>query len=340
MTLVVLGIVLLHAVPVFIVGVLTKSKLILLFAAIIAGVIGVATGNPAYTAADLIGVVIAYFLGISYINDHKPASSPPANPPPVKPTPPVANNSELHFLHVIALCVVGGWLLARDMSRQGGSAVGKPSFFDLLFDPGFIGMAAAPAFALCGAAVLGWIVGRLVKPLQSHASWVALALAEGLFFAFKTGAEIRDERATMRNESPTQDVAPPTVSTQKPNPISRKNDRSLLTAKPNLVSRLQTLASEVKGGAPKPFGDHLTLLNASVNGTSLSISMRINNYTASDTEVQIPLANFSRGIAQYYCGSEPYGQLLSQGATIVAQLYGKDGGSIASYPVTITSCEK
>lgn len=66
-------IVLLHAVPVFVIAVWTESKAALIVAAIVAGIIGVATGNPVYTVADLIGVAIAFVLGISFINDQKPS---------------------------------------------------------------------------------------------------------------------------------------------------------------------------------------------------------------------------------------------------------------------------
>ena len=69
----VLFITLLHAVPVYVIAVLTKSKRALIFAAVVAGIIGVATGNPAYMVADLIGVAIAFALGISFIDEQKPS---------------------------------------------------------------------------------------------------------------------------------------------------------------------------------------------------------------------------------------------------------------------------
>lgn len=70
----VLFIVLLHAVPVFIIAVWTKSKFVLILAAVVAAIIGVATGNPSYMAADLIGVAIAFALGISFINHQRPSA--------------------------------------------------------------------------------------------------------------------------------------------------------------------------------------------------------------------------------------------------------------------------
>ncbi len=72
----VLFIVLLHAVPVFIIAVWTKSKFALILAAVVAAIIGVATGNPSYVAADLIGVAIAFALGISFINKQRPSARP------------------------------------------------------------------------------------------------------------------------------------------------------------------------------------------------------------------------------------------------------------------------
>jgi len=64
---------LLHAVFVFGIAAWTRSKVALIVAAIIAGIIGVATGNPAYASADLIGIAVAFWLGISLINSQKPA---------------------------------------------------------------------------------------------------------------------------------------------------------------------------------------------------------------------------------------------------------------------------
>ncbi len=64
---------LLPAVFVFGIAAWTRSKVALIVAAIIAGIIGVATGNPAYASADLIGIAVAFWLGISLINSQKPA---------------------------------------------------------------------------------------------------------------------------------------------------------------------------------------------------------------------------------------------------------------------------
>lgn len=68
----VLFIVLLHAVPVFIIGAWAESKAVLTIAAVIAAAIGAATGSSTYIFADLFGVFIAYLLGISYINNQRP----------------------------------------------------------------------------------------------------------------------------------------------------------------------------------------------------------------------------------------------------------------------------
>jgi hypothetical protein len=129
----------------------------------------------------------------------------------------------------------------------------------------------------------------------------------------------------------------------KPNPdLTKKHDSSSSTRqpapKPSLSARLRTVASEMNSGAPKSFGDHLTLLNAVANGSSLSISIRINNYTASNADAQTPFANSKGSITHYYCGLESYRQLISEGATFIIQLYGKDRGSIGTYPVTELIC--
>ena len=94
----------------------------------------------------------------------------------------------------------------------------------------------------------------------------------------------------------------------------------------------------MNSGAPKSIGDHLTLLNAVANGSSLSISIRINDYTASNADAQTPFANSKGSITNYYCGLESYRQLISEGATFIIQLYGKDRGSIGTYPVTELIC--
>jgi hypothetical protein len=63
--------VLILAVPVYLVGVMTKSKSALIFAAIIAGVIGVLTGSAEYIFVDLFGVAIAVLAAWSAVNDDK-----------------------------------------------------------------------------------------------------------------------------------------------------------------------------------------------------------------------------------------------------------------------------
>ncbi|NMQ07942.1 hypothetical protein E4Q08_23260 [Candidatus Accumulibacter phosphatis] len=63
MTLTVILIALLHAVPVLVVGAVKRSKIWLAVTAMIAGVIGVVTGSPAYAAVDLLAVAVAFFRG-------------------------------------------------------------------------------------------------------------------------------------------------------------------------------------------------------------------------------------------------------------------------------------
>lgn len=79
MTSTVFLIVLLHAAPVFVIAAWTESKVKLTIAAVVAGIIGVGTGNPAYAAADLIGIAVAFGLGISFINSRKPVPPVQAN---------------------------------------------------------------------------------------------------------------------------------------------------------------------------------------------------------------------------------------------------------------------
>jgi len=102
MTGTVVFIALLHSVPVFVIAVFTKSKVALTFAAIIAGIIGVATGNPAYAIADLIGIAVAIWLGISLINSQKPAPPPHTE----KPLPEAKTNDSSWVVSIIGLAIV------------------------------------------------------------------------------------------------------------------------------------------------------------------------------------------------------------------------------------------
>ena len=88
--------------------------------------------------------------------------------------------------------------------RQRGATYSSLSFFDLLLDAGFIGMVIAPALILAGAAIVGWIIGKILKPTRTHASWVGLGLAVALFFAVKAGGEIRDQRQLVQGKSVTE----------------------------------------------------------------------------------------------------------------------------------------
>jgi hypothetical protein len=106
MTGTVVFIVLLLAVPVFVIAVLTKSKVALTFAAIIAGIIGVATGNPAYAIADLIGIAVAFWLGISHINSQKPAP-PPHTEKPLQEA--KRANDSSWVVSIIGLAIVGAY---------------------------------------------------------------------------------------------------------------------------------------------------------------------------------------------------------------------------------------
>lgn len=54
------------AVPVVLSGVIFRNARVVLFAALIMGGVGIATGNPAFMLADLVGVVVGYFIGIQF----------------------------------------------------------------------------------------------------------------------------------------------------------------------------------------------------------------------------------------------------------------------------------
>jgi len=57
------------AIVVFLVGVFTRRKGPTITAAIIAGLLGAVTGNPAYMALDIICVVVAYLAATSMFKE-------------------------------------------------------------------------------------------------------------------------------------------------------------------------------------------------------------------------------------------------------------------------------
>jgi hypothetical protein len=107
---------------------------------------------------------------------------------------------------------------------------------------------------------------------------------------------------------------------------------------PRLSIRLRTVAVELNSGTPKPFADRLTLLNAVANGDSLSISIRADNFPASDTDPRMRVANYVASITHYYCGLEHYRELISEGATFVVQLYDRDNSSVITTSVGESIC--
>lgn len=54
------------ALPVVLSGVIFRNRKAVLFAALIMGGVGIATGNPAFILADLVGVAVGYFIGIQF----------------------------------------------------------------------------------------------------------------------------------------------------------------------------------------------------------------------------------------------------------------------------------
>ncbi len=115
MTLTVLVIALLHAIPVLVVGVFTRSKIWLAVTAMIAGVIGVNAGNPAYAPVDLVAVAVAFFVGISYINSQK-AVVPKA--PKLPPTMPEEKKEGASWTgSVVTLIVVAAFLANKTTDK-------------------------------------------------------------------------------------------------------------------------------------------------------------------------------------------------------------------------------
>ncbi len=110
---------LLHAVFVCVIAVWTKSKVALTIAAVIAGIIGVATGNPAYMLADLIGVAIGFALGISFINDQRPVVALPVEKPP--PAPEKKKEGSSWAIGIVGLVIVGTYLYNKDTDQPAPS---------------------------------------------------------------------------------------------------------------------------------------------------------------------------------------------------------------------------
>lgn len=69
MSFVVIGIGAAHAIPPILGAVLSKTKVGVVIGAAIAGLIAFASGNPAFVAADLIGVALGTWLGFSMVGD-------------------------------------------------------------------------------------------------------------------------------------------------------------------------------------------------------------------------------------------------------------------------------
>jgi len=175
---------------------------------------------------------------------------------------------------------------------------------------------------------------KITSDLDLIISGIIIVTVVGLLYVY-----FFDKPRTLTPNTPGSASDPTAVS--KPNSKLTKKYDSPSSArhpspKPSLSSRLRTVASEMNSGAPKPIGDQLTLLNAAANGNSLSISIRINNYAASDADARTSLASGS--ITNYYCGVDSYRQLISEGATFNVQLYGKDRGSLGTYPITDSIC--
>jgi len=80
----VLLIALVPAVVVILIAVGTKSKTKTTVVALIVAALGIFTGNPAYTALDVVAVALAYWLAMSFLGN----TIKPAEPPVVFPTAP------------------------------------------------------------------------------------------------------------------------------------------------------------------------------------------------------------------------------------------------------------
>ena len=122
----VLFIVLLHAVPVFFIAAWTESKVALVLAAVVSGCIGVATGNPSYVVADLIGVAVGVALGFSLINNQMPSAAPqketPLPAPPPAPRAPEKQEEDWFWIFIGAMLVFCAVLFFLKRHRKTSNA--------------------------------------------------------------------------------------------------------------------------------------------------------------------------------------------------------------------------
>lgn len=96
-------------------------------------------------------------------------------------------SSGLTFWNVIVLCLIGGWIWALAISKSIDGGHERLGFFNLLFDPSFLGVAVAPTGLLVACAGIGWTLCWLMPATREHAAWGGLVLAAGLFLAVSIG---------------------------------------------------------------------------------------------------------------------------------------------------------
>lgn len=111
MSMQVLIIALAPAVITLMIGVAAKNRFILFVAAVIAGAVGVLTGNPAYMMADLFFVVIAFFFGLSIIGNQNLTAQ--QKPLPVVSAPVAAENKneDSTWIWIVVGLIFVGFLL-------------------------------------------------------------------------------------------------------------------------------------------------------------------------------------------------------------------------------------
>lgn len=74
----ILFIMLVQAVPVYLIARIFKDERLVALSAIILAVLAVVTGSAAYAVLDLVGIAVAYWLGIGYIRDVPSKRTPPS----------------------------------------------------------------------------------------------------------------------------------------------------------------------------------------------------------------------------------------------------------------------
>lgn len=160
------------------------------------------------------------------------------------------NDDEFRFWHVLLLCILGGWYLAYRANPQ----YAQLSFFDRLFDAGYIGIVMGIALPIVGLACFGWAVAMLIKPARAYASWMALGFSVTFFVLLNMGTDIMERRASRQNADSPRAAAKP-----------------LPGMEPNRITQEKSTNAEVTQGRRKPDSTSVTGTNVTAQASPRTV---------------------------------------------------------------------